>query len=67
ATTFRQLLASLTNVAKQSGATADAAEVRAEQVLIELQGALVVSRGVADLAIFKRMLARLPNIILHNG
>jgi len=66
AATFRQLLASLTNVAKQSGATADAAQVRAEQVLIELQGALVVSRGVADLAIFKRMLARLPNIILHN-
>ncbi|TCL07496.1 TetR/AcrR family transcriptional regulator [Sodalis ligni] len=66
AETFRQLLEGLANVAKESGATADSAQIRAEQVLVELQGALVVARGISDLAIFKRMLHRLPNIILQD-
>lgn len=65
AETFHQLLKCLTNVAKESGATDESARNRAEQVLIELQGALVVARGISDLNIFTRMLNRLPSIVLE--
>jgi AcrR family transcriptional regulator len=68
AETFHQLLDGLMTVAKASGATDAtdaAARNRAEQVLIELQGALVVARGISDLSVFSRMLDRLPAIILQ--
>lgn len=65
AETFHQLLEGLMAVAKASGATDAAARNRAEQVLIELQGALVVARGISDLTVFSRMLDRLPAIILQ--
>jgi AcrR family transcriptional regulator len=64
AATFRQLREDLCDVAKEAGSTDTIAENQAEQVLIELQGALVVSRGMSDLNVFSRMLNRLPDIIL---
>lgn len=65
AETFHQLLDGLMTVAKASGATDATARNRAEQVLIELQGALVVARGISDLSVFSRMLDRLPALILQ--
>lgn len=66
ASTFRRLRDDLGNVAKEAGSTDTVAENKAEQVLIELQGALVVARGMSDLAVFSRMLSRLPAIILKS-
>ncbi|OJU08193.1 MAG: hypothetical protein BGN86_16345 [Caulobacterales bacterium 68-7] len=64
ATTFQRLLTALGAVAREAGADDIEAKLRAEQVLVELQGSLVVARGVGDAAIFGRALGRLPSIIL---
>lgn len=64
ADTFQRFLRGLASVAQEAGATNDSAQTRAEQVLIELQGALVVARGISDTRVFTRMLGRLPMIIL---
>lgn len=63
-TTFHRLLDALSVVARDAGADAAQAKLRAEQVLVELQGALVVARGMNDAAVFGRALARIPAIIL---
>ena len=62
--TFQRLLIALGAVARQTGATPAQAKLRAEQVLIELQGSLVVARGMDDPAIFGRALKRIPAILL---
>jgi TetR/AcrR family transcriptional repressor of lmrAB and yxaGH operons len=62
--TFQRLLAALGAVARQAGATPAQARTRAEQALIELQGSLVVARGMNDPAIFSRALKRIPGVIL---
>ena len=62
--TFSRLLGALAAVAREAGATPAQARLRAEQVLVELQGALVVARGANDPGVFERMLKRLPAIIL---
>lgn len=64
ATTFHRLAAALSQVARDAGASPEAADLRAEQALVELQGALVVARGAHDPAVFGRMLKRLPGILL---
>jgi TetR/AcrR family transcriptional repressor of lmrAB and yxaGH operons len=64
ASTFRQLHQDLTQVAREAGATDVVAKRKAEQVLVEIQGALVVARGMSDLEVFARMTQRLPSIIL---
>ncbi|WP_169805631.1 TetR/AcrR family transcriptional regulator [Novosphingobium rosa] len=63
ASTFHRLLAALKDVACQAGASEEQAALRAEEVLIALQGALVLARGIGDPGVFERMLARLPGII----
>lgn len=63
--TFHQLLAALAVVARQAGSADAEASHKAEQVLVEIQGALVVSRGMNDVTVFTRALARLPAIILR--
>lgn len=62
--TFQRLLAALSMVARDAGADEAPARLRAEQVLVELQGALVVARGMNDAAVFGRALARIPVIVL---
>lgn len=63
ASTFHRLLAGLSAVARQAGATTEEANLRAEEVLVTLQGSLVVARGVGNPGVFERALARLPAII----
>jgi TetR/AcrR family transcriptional repressor of lmrAB and yxaGH operons len=62
--TFRRLLDALGTVARQAGAVGKDAQRRAEEVLVTLQGALVVARGTNDPAVFERALGRLPGILL---
>ncbi len=61
---MKLLLDALQNIAEGAGFTGKEAGIRAEQVLVEVQGALVVSRGLGSAAPFKRMLKRLPGILL---
>lgn len=63
--TFHQLLAALTSVAKEAGASEADAKLRAERVLVEIQGSLVVSRGMGDPTVFSRALSRIPATILE--
>lgn len=67
ASTFHRLLAALGDVARQAGATGKNADLRAEEVLIALQGSLVLARGIGDPGVFTRALARLPGIINPRG
>lgn len=62
--TFQRLLDALSAVARDAGADDAQARLRAEQVLVELQGSLVVARGMDDATVFGRALARIPRIIL---
>ncbi len=50
-------------VAQNAGANAGDARQRAEQAIVEIEGALVVSRAQGSTRPFQRMLARLPGII----
>lgn len=61
---FETLRHALCSIAIQAGAKQDEADLRAEQVLVEVQGALVVARGSNDPKVFQRTLGRLSNIIL---
>lgn len=64
ASTFQQLLKGVAAVARAAGCPAPEARRRAEQALVEIQGSLVLARGIGDPAVFSRMLARLPAIVL---
>lgn len=61
---FHRLAEALTRVAEEGGVPKRQAKVRAEQALVELHGALILSRGMADTKVFQRMLTRLPGIVL---
>ncbi|KAF1017434.1 MAG: putative HTH-type transcriptional regulator YxaF [Stenotrophomonas maltophilia] len=64
ASTFQRLQAALSRVAQERGIAAPQADLLAEQVLVEMHGALVVARGMDNPAVFERALTRLPAIIL---
>lgn len=51
------------NVAVDAGFSAKEARLRAEQAIVEIEGALVVSRAAGNNAPFQRALARLPDIL----
>jgi len=57
-------IAGFARVAAETGAPRRAARARAEQALVEVQGALIVARAIGDPKVFDRALARLPAIIL---
>lgn len=59
------LLGTLKNIAEEAGISTEEATARAEQVLVEIQGSLVVSRGLGNAGPFKRMQKRLPEILLE--
>ncbi len=63
--TFKTLQKALSDIAHDAGFEKKEAQVRAENVLVALQGALVLSRGIGDTAPFERMQERLPAILLH--
>ena len=55
---------SLAKVAIEAGVAPKVARSRAEDAVLQIQGALVLTRGLNDTAIFKRVLKRLPEMLL---
>jgi len=62
--TFKTLQVALSDIAVQAGNDRKEAQNRAENILVEIQGALVLSRAMNSTAPFKRMQKRLPDILL---
>ncbi len=60
-------LQAFASVARQSGATSAKARERATQAIIEIQGALVLSRVLDDCKPFQKVLNRLPDLLLDAG
>jgi len=58
---FRQTIA---DVLEQAGFDRDSAENRAEEAVVTIQGALVVSRTTGDRDVFQRALASMPERLL---
>jgi AcrR family transcriptional regulator len=61
---LRRLIRALAGVAEEAGVAPAEAALRAEDVLIALHGALVVSRGLGSTAPFQRILQELPDRLL---
>jgi hypothetical protein len=47
-----------------AGLDAEQARLRAEDAIMQIQGSLVLARGLNDTAPFERVLQRLPEILL---
>ncbi len=58
---------SLAQVAIEAGVNPKTAYQRAEDAVLQIQGALVLSRGLNNTAIFKRVLNRLPEMLLSSS
>jgi hypothetical protein len=61
---FKALSQSLQQVAQEAGLNKKLSIERAEQVLVEIQGALVYSQGTQSYSPFKRVLERIPQLLL---
>lgn len=55
---------SLAQVAIEAGIDSDTARQRAEDAVLQIQGALVLARGLNDTSAFERVLQRLPEMLL---
>ena len=55
---------SLAKVAIQAGVNPKVARQRAEDAVLQIEGSLVLSRGLNNQGIFKRVLTRLPEMLL---
>jgi len=64
--TFRALIDAVAHVLMDAGLPRGLAQGRAEGAIGQIQGSLVVSRGLGDAAPFKRMLKALPERLLEN-
>ncbi len=64
ARSLRQLIATLAEVAIEAGIEAPIARQRAEEAVIQIQGALVLARGLDSTTAFERTLAALPERLL---
>ena len=60
-------IAALAEVGVAMGVKADVAYQRAQQWVTELQGALIITRGLGSKSVFRRTLNRLPEVILGAG
>jgi len=61
---FRQLIAGFAQLAREKGVPDHDAQQRAEDAVVRIQGALIVSHGLADPSPFRRVLKRLPQDLL---
>lgn len=61
---FHQLIEGLALLARDKGVPAREAQQRAEDAVVRIQGALIVSRGLGDPAPFRRVLKQLPQTLL---
>ena len=62
--TFHQLIKGLALLAREKGIPAREAQRRAEDAVVRIQGALIVSRGIGDPAPFRRVLKELAQHLL---
>jgi TetR/AcrR family transcriptional regulator, lmrAB and yxaGH operons repressor len=62
---LRAVLSAFTSVARESGLMRTAAELRAQQALINIEGSLVLARVLGNPAIFRRILAGLPALLTN--
>jgi hypothetical protein len=60
---FRSLHEAFATVAREAGATPAVARARAEQAVLQIQGALVLARGSGDRGPFERVLKALPGAL----
>jgi TetR/AcrR family transcriptional repressor of lmrAB and yxaGH operons len=60
---LKSWIEAFTVVAKEAGLTTSQARLRAEEAVVQIEGALVISRVSNDPAIFERMLKRLPEFL----
>lgn len=56
---------SLAKVLVEAGVASKTAHQRAEDAVLQIQGALILSRGLNNTAIFKRVLKSLPEMLLN--
>jgi len=49
----------------EAGFNSDAARQKAEDAILQIQGSLVLARGLNDNAPFKRVIKRLPEYLLN--
>lgn len=63
-TIFTRLIAGFARVASDAGLSAEQADAKAEESVVQLQGALVLASGMGDAAVFQRALWRLPSVLL---
>ncbi|RNF82045.1 TetR/AcrR family transcriptional regulator [Montanilutibacter psychrotolerans] len=61
---LRTLIECLARLAREKGVSEREAQQRAEDAVVRIQGALIVARGLADPAPFRRVLKRLPQDLL---
>lgn len=64
ARSFRVWIDSFAAVAIEAGIKPETAHQRAEDAVLQIQGALVLARGLNDTAAFQRVLKRLPEMML---
>jgi AcrR family transcriptional regulator len=63
---FERWIAALANLARSEGVTADDAHQRAERVVAEIQGAIILSAALSDRQPFERALERIkPEMLGH--
>lgn len=65
-TALRQWIEGLVAVAIEAGIAPEIARDQAEEVVLQIQGALVLTRGLNDSSIFQRVLKRLPELLLDH-
>lgn len=61
---LRQWLEELTQLVESTGVNPETARIRAEDIMMLIQGALVVARVTKDTQPFKRVMAKIPQILL---
>jgi len=64
---FAAWIDALSATIRDAGIPARTARHRAEDAVMRLQGALVVTRGMQDPRLFRRMLAEVPDVLLEEG
>ena len=62
--TFSGLMSVLADIGRAAGLTAPTARHRAEQAIVRIEGALVVSAAMGDPSVFDRTLAELRTTLL---
>jgi AcrR family transcriptional regulator len=63
-TAMQALLSAFAQIAKESGHSSAAARSKAEEVIVRLEGSLILARVLGDTACFERVLKGLPDLLI---